>query len=35
MNCPRCGTPGFTGVCNSCGFPITKIWFKSKLWGRR
>ena len=25
MECPRCGEPGFNGVCSNCGFPITKI----------
>lgn len=25
MNCPRCGASGFTGVCDECGFPITKV----------
>ena len=24
MECPRCGEPGFNGVCSNCGFPITK-----------
>ena len=25
MNCPRCGASGFTGVCDECGFPVTRL----------
>ena len=25
MKCPRCGASGFSGVCNECGFPVTKV----------
>lgn len=24
MTCPRCGEPMSGGVCNICGFPVTK-----------
>ena len=24
MNCPRCGEYMSGGVCNNCGFPVTK-----------
>lgn len=25
MECPRCGASGFDGVCNYCGFPVTRM----------
>ena len=25
MKCPRCGAPGFSGVCDECGFPVTRF----------
>ena len=25
MECPRCGASGFDGVCNYCGFPVTRV----------
>lgn len=34
MNCPRCGYPGFSGVCDNCGFPIVghhRRWRKIAL----
>ena len=25
MKCPRCGGNMSSGVCNSCGFPVTRL----------
>lgn len=25
MNCPRCGEPMTNGICNNCGFPMTRF----------
>lgn len=27
--CPRCGEPMTGGICNNCGFPLTKMRTKS------
>ena len=33
MNCPRCGEPMTNGICDNCGFPMTRI--KSEYAGRK
>lgn len=30
MMCPRCGEPMSGGVCDNCGFPVTKGRKKSR-----
>ena len=29
--CPRCGEPMTGGICNNCGFPLTKMVKKSTV----
>ena len=29
--CPRCGAPMTGGICNNCGFPLTKMVKKSTV----
>ena len=31
MKCPRCGATMSGGVCDNCGFPVTKIKFVKKV----
>ncbi|MCR5742293.1 MAG: hypothetical protein K6F92_00990 [Lachnospiraceae bacterium] len=29
MTCPRCGKVMYGGICNNCGFPLTRIKTKA------
>lgn len=32
MLCPRCGEPMSGGVCDNCGFPVTKcVWKRGMI----